>query len=69
MATNQLMALLARAREDGQFYQRLQSDPVVAPAGADLTQDELLALQERDRGALVALGVPTEWADWWSVQH
>jgi hypothetical protein len=63
------MAVLARAREDGHFYQLLQSDPATALAGEDLTQDERLALQDRDRSALLALGVPVEWADWWGIQH
>ncbi|HLH22844.1 MAG TPA: hypothetical protein VK066_09990 [Chloroflexota bacterium] len=69
MASQALMDVLARAREDGHFYQLLQSDPMTALAGDALTPDERRALQDRDRGALVALGVPAELAHWWGIQH
>jgi hypothetical protein len=69
MSKQAVMAVLERARADGHFYQLLQADPDTALAGYDLTRDEHLALLERDRTALLALGVPPEWADWWAIQH
>jgi hypothetical protein len=69
MTRQALTTVLERARQDGHFYQLLQAEPTTALGGYDLTQDERLALLERDRGALLALGVSEEWAEWWGVVH
>ena len=69
MASAPLQAVLERARADGHFYQLLQSAPSDALAGYDLSQEERLALQQRDRATLVQLGVPLESAEWFAVQH
>ncbi len=69
MASEALSAVLERARQDPHFYQLLQSDPARALADYPLSQTERLALLGRDRGALVELGVPVEWAHWFGVQH
>ena len=69
MAKETVMAVLERARQDGHFFQLLQASPTEALAGYDLTRDERFALEERDRGALIDLGVPAEWAEWWGIQH
>ncbi len=69
MASETLERVLRRARDDDHFYQLLQSDPTTALAGYDLSEDERLALIQRDRGALEALGVPANWAHWFGVVH
>jgi hypothetical protein len=69
MASEALENVLRRARDDGHFYQLLQSEPTTALEGYDLSEDERLALIQRDRGALEALGVPADWADWFGVVH
>jgi hypothetical protein len=69
MSRHALEMVLKRAREDGHFYQLLQSDPPAALAEYDLSQDERLALIQRDRGALEQLGVRPEWADWFGTSH
>ena len=69
MAHETVEVILRRAREDGHFYQLLQSDPTTALEEYDLTRDERLALIGRDRAALEQLGVPADWADWFGVVH
>ncbi len=69
MASEALASVLRRARDDGHFYQLLQSEPTTALEGYDLSEDERLALIQRDRGALEVLGVPADWADWFGVVH
>ena len=69
MASEVLESVLRRARDDGHFYQLLQSEPTKALEGYDLSEDERLALIQRDRGALEDLGVPADWADWFGVVH
>ena len=58
-----------RARDDGHFNQLLQSEPTQALDGYDLSEDDRLALIQRDRGALEALGILADWADWFGVVH
>ncbi len=69
MASETLQSVLERARTDDHFYQLLQSDPTAALADYPLSQDERLALQRRDRAALVALGLPIEAVEWFAIQH
>ena len=69
MSREALEAVLERAQADGHFYQLLQSDPVAALADYELTQDERLALVERDRGVLLQLGVRPDWAEWFGLAH
>ena len=69
MSAQTLREILALAREDGHYFQLLQADPTTALAGYDLTPDERYALEQRDRGLLVQLGVPADWADWFGIQH
>jgi hypothetical protein len=69
MARETVAAILQRAREDGHFYQLLQSSPTEALADYDLSADERLALIRRDRAALEALGIQRDWADWFGVMH